>query len=321
MKPTRRRMIGILAASALTTAFAARTSPVVTWRGRALGAEASIKLAHADEKRARSAMHDCQIEISRLERVFSLYQRQSALTRLNRDGELSPAPPELIEVLLIARQLSVISDGVFDVTVQPLWQALSRSRDCHDGIKAALDLVNWRKVDIFGDTVRLGGNGMAITLNGIAQGYITDRIVDRLRGHGFDHALVHMGEHRGIGKRADEKPWRLAIADPDGSSLVDDVPLENQALATSSPLGTPLSCAEEIDHHHLIDPRTGRPARHWRRVSVIAERAVIADGLSTAIAVSEPKLADQLLQRGGGQRAILFADNGRRIDLQSTRED
>ena len=99
--------------------------------------------------------------------------------------------------------------------------------------------------------------------------------------------------------------------------MLDSIALENRAVATSSPLGTSLGCEGDAPAHHLFDPKTGRPAAAWRSVSVIADRAVIADGLSTAIAVADPLHAEGLLKEGGGRRAMLLSVEGERTDLQS----
>jgi len=132
---------------------------------------------------------------------------------------------------------------------------------------------------------------MAITLNGIAQGYITDRIIDCLQEAGFQHVLVQMGEFFARGRRADGRLWRVGIGHPSEDGFLERTTLDNQAIATSSPVGTPLSCDDGSIAHHLFDPRSGKPGAHWQSVSVIAGRAVVADGLSTAIAVFTPDRA------------------------------
>ncbi len=318
MMLTRRRVIGILAASALSGPTSGRTVAAHdSWRGRALGAEASIVLAHPEPEHSAAVLSACRDEIRRLETIFSLFRRGSAINRLNSEGRLDNAPAEMIELLVIARRLSKLSDGAFDITVQPLWQAFSRGSDCLGRVDAILDLVDWRHVNVDGSTIRFRRPNMAITLNGIAQGYITDRVAALLAAHGFDRVLVNMGEFRGLGGRPDGLPWQIGLAHPDREGMVEKIALENQAIATSSPAGTPLGCRDDALAHHLFNPKTGRSATGWRRVSVIAERAVIADGLSTAIAVAEPAHAERLLDEGGGQRAILLSNDGRRTVLQS----
>jgi thiamine biosynthesis lipoprotein len=311
MRLSRRRTLGILAATALPLPAEAKAAGGVLWRGQALGAEASIRLRHGDRELAETALLACRREIRRLEKIFSLYRRDSAITLLNRYGRLAPAPPELIELLQVATSLSRISDGAFDVTVQPLWQAYVGG----GSVSAALALVDWRGLHIEGREVRFAKPEMAITLNGIAQGYMTDQIADGLRRQGFDNVLVHLGEYRGLGGREDGDPWRIGLADPFGSGVFEELDLRDQAIATSSPDGTVLASDDQGDIGHLLDPRTGKPARHWQSVSVIAKRAVIADGLSTAIATAPPDAAADLLNEGGGERAILLGADGQRLKL------
>ena len=120
---------------------------------------------------------------------------------------------------------------------------------------------------------------MAVTLNGVAQGYITDRVADLLRGRGFENVLVELGEVRALGRCADLEPWRAGIADPeDPSAVLLELPLLDSALATSGSYGTWLDPAHR--HHHIFDPATGRSAHRQAMVSVTAPRAMVADALS-----------------------------------------
>src|SRR5690606_33904156 len=122
--------------------------------------------------------------IARLERIFSLYRADSDLCRLNRDGRHDAPPLELVELLSLAASVSAASGGAFDVTVQPLWLRYAEHFAAVDADPAgpALDdllaLVDWRGVSVDAGRVALARPGMAITLNGIAQGYITDRVAD-----------------------------------------------------------------------------------------------------------------------------------------------
>jgi len=120
-----------------------------------------------------------------------------------------------------------------------------------------------------------------------------------------------------IVEREDGRPWQVGIADQSGG-LIDQIALDNRAIATSSPWGTRLAGSDQGDIGHLLDPRTGRPANHWQSVSVVAERAAIADGLSTTIAIAPPENAQTILQRGGGERVFLVGADDRRLELQSS---
>ncbi len=318
---TRRRVLGLLATSAavLRSPMALTEVPVTRWRGYALGAEAALTIRHPDRTRAGRAIEDCVAEIGRIEQVFSLYRRDSALTALNRAGALDDPPAALVDVLLFAARMSRVSDGAFDVTVQPLWEAFARQHGNPALLALALErarpLTGWRQLAVGSDRLAFDQPGMAATLNGIAQGYATDRIADRLRAHGFEHVLVDLGEFSAAGYRAEGEPWRIGVGWPDGNGLATVLGLSDQAIATSSPLATAFD--RDARNHHLFDPRTGRSARSWASVSVIAPTAMRADALSTAIAVAPKDAAETILKTGRGWEAVLIDENDRIIRIRA----
>jgi thiamine biosynthesis lipoprotein len=288
----------------------------------ALGAEAEITIRHQDRDRAQRALDACVQEVRRLEAVFSLYRPDSALVRLNGEGFLDRPPADLVDVMGRAAEVSRISDGAFDVTVQPLWGVHVRaSRDIRGfarDIERCRALIDWRKLVLDPECIQFREPGMAATLNGIAQGYATDRVVAVLRDWGFEHVLAHLGEFRAQGGRGPFQPWRIGIAWPDGlapspaaspSDLAAVLELRDLAVATSSPSAAPFD--GEGLRHHLFDPRTGLSVRGWASVSVTAATATRADALSTAIAVAPMAAAEAILRAGGGVQAILIDGQGR----------
>ena len=123
----RRRVLRVLACGLGGAALAreAAAAPVLTWTGAALGAEAQIRLRHADRARAMRALAAVLAEIERLEGEFSLHRADSAISRLNRDGRLARPSLDMRHLLLRAVHFGEITGGAFDVTVQPLWQLLA----------------------------------------------------------------------------------------------------------------------------------------------------------------------------------------------------
>jgi FAD:protein FMN transferase len=288
---SRRRAIAIFAAVAglplLTGAKALEKS--VIWRGQALGAPATLVLNHLDKPAAGRLIDRVVAEVARLEAIFSLYREDSALTELNRVGALIAPPADLVSLLEAGRHFWKATGGAFDPTVQPLW-VLYRShfaqRDADPSgpspkaIGRALANVGYGAISSDRDRIVMR-SGMALTLNGIAQGYITDRIVDMLRDAGVTSSLVDMGENRAIGKKADGSPWRVGLSEIEDSNSPDQVlDIVNRAVATSSATGFYFDNAGRFGH--IIDPRDGGAPTLYRRVSVIADEAVTADALSTA---------------------------------------
>ncbi|MCZ0963122.1 FAD:protein FMN transferase [Paracoccus benzoatiresistens] len=270
MTLTRRRFLTISAVAAcLPGALAAAPRH---WTGQALGARASIRLDHPD---APAITARCLAEIDRLEGILSLYRTDSALSQLNRTGRLDAPPFELLECLSLAGAVHRASGGAFDVTVQPLWAlwaeaAVQGRRPSPAESAAALRQGSWDDVVLSSQAITLRP-GMALTLNGIGQGYVADRLAALLEARGLTDILIDTGEMRALGPRR----WPVRL-DGGGS-----VPLSARALATSAPRGTCFDAGGQDGH--ILDPRTGGPvASPWRTVSISGPSAALADALSTA---------------------------------------
>lgn len=315
--PSRRQVLKILAASTAVPVgvvgwrIFGPQAAFHQWRGEALGAEASMQLWHANAGHARRTLARMASEVLRLENIFSLYRPDSEISRLNREGSLADASRDMTTVLESARAIAVASGGAFDPTVQPLWTlyqnhfsgaAADPAGPPPDALSEALRFVDYRKIDLGRHTVRFASPGMAVTLNGIAQGYITDVVADLLRNEGFDHVVVELGETRVLGDHPEGRPWRVGLRDWQGGSG-RTLELVNQSSATSGGYGTVLDSTGE--HHHIFDPDTGQSANRLLEVVVTAPRAMDADALATAIFVAGQDRAPAILATTPGARAML----------------
>lgn len=313
----RRRFIKILAASAASLnlaqiASASTTLHPITWSGYALGAEGSFTLYTEDRTSAQTVLKHCFAEIRRMESLFSLYQPDSELCQLNRTGQLDAPSPEWLTLLDSAEQAYQLSNGLFDPTVQPLWQAYSQhfeqSPETSEGpnqteIDAALARTGWQHVSYDAGTVQFDQPDMQLTLNGIAQGFITDHISNILKNAGYQHVLIELGETRAIGSHPEQRPWSIGIKDAQQpAKLYEVAELDNQALATSGSYGSPFST--DGNYHHLIHPKNGQPSIRWKSLSVIAPTATQADALSTGLSFSSEQQITQI-ERANSQLRIL----------------
>ena len=320
---TRRRFITFMAASAglplLLKAGGSQAKPV-RWDGTALGAPASIQLFHTDEAQARAAIAAGLDELKRLEAIFSVYRADSSISKLNREGVLENAPDDFIAMLTRALSLAKISEGVYDPTIQPVWQTYFRHFTSSDpapagpssrDLAAALALVDWRAVEVDAgrNRVSFARPGMGLTLNSGAQGYITDRVADVLRAHDFDHMLVDMGEPRALSTKPDGSAWRIGIANPaDPGRTIVTLDVVNKCVSTSGGYGTLFDAAGSFTH--LIDSRTGLTAPALLSVSVIADTGIAADGLSTAMLMAPVERRQDILRSAGGLKAIYVTPSG-----------
>jgi thiamine biosynthesis lipoprotein len=296
------------------------------WEGMALGAPTSLVLYHGgDTPRAQAALHATLAEVSRLEGLFSLFRADSVLSRLNRGGRVDNAPAEFIELLHTALDMAELSHGVFDPSVQPLWSLYfehfvlggNTRPPAMDKVMAAKALVGWRGVHLADSTVRRARPGMGLTLNGVAQGFITDRCSDVLRSHGFSHMLVDMGEPRAVAAKPDGTAWQIGLADPRApGQALHTLSVVDQAVATSGGYGTMLDAAGR--YTHLINPHTGRTAPALESVTVVAPNATQADALSTTLAlIPKGDVAARLalLRTQPGCRAICIDQTGQVSEL------
>src|SRR5262245_25614733 len=251
---TRRRALRVTAAMAglpLMIAAVRATAPKAqfhTWQGDVLGAWSELALWHNDAGFARRAILLVQREIARFDRIFSLYRTDSEISELNAAGKLIKPSPELRTVIEASQRLSVLSNGAFDISVQPLWRLheahfWSRTEVQADIAARAHDLayalVDFRQIECSASAIGFARPGMAITLNGIAQGHITDLIADLLRHEGFETAVTDLGEIRTLGRHPDGRPWKLGIRGgmaSEGEARI--VELEDMALAVSGGYGT-----------------------------------------------------------------------------------
>jgi thiamine biosynthesis lipoprotein len=324
---SRRRLIrisGAAAGLALGVPVRASTSEadLTVWHGTLLGAVATMTIHHRDRDQAERLISMACAEARRLEHQFSLYIEDSDLVRLNRSGILVNPAPEFVELLQASLWYAELTGGMFDPTVQPLWELYANHFTKVDpdpagpdqsSVEAALARVGYHRLLVSRDLI-VAPKGVALTLNGIAQGYITDRVVNLLRSQGIAHSLVDMGEIRAIGARPDGRPWGVGIADPASSAgIQSELPIVDRAVSTSGAYGfqfDPAGC-----FNHLFNPVLGTCGHLYRSVTTIAETATAADALSTAFSLMDQLRIRTLMSRAGIERTRLIDAAGLAVDI------
>jgi thiamine biosynthesis lipoprotein len=166
-------------------------------------------------------------------------------------------------------------------------------------------LVGWSKVSFDRDRITFARRGMGLTLNGIAQGYITDRVVDLLRQEGIASSMVDMGEIRTLGQRPDGRAWQAAVdvVTPQHPTL----DLVDKAVATTGADGFRFDADGRCNH--LFNPATGHCAGPAINLTVVAPTAAVADALSTGFALMDHEAARRVLARAPDTQ--LYVNAGR----------
>tara|TARA_B110000967_G_C18886817_1_gene564532 strand:- start:1094 stop:2092 length:999 start_codon:yes stop_codon:yes gene_type:complete len=270
----------------------------VSWNGTALGSQAEITIYHPNEKEAQKILRKSVGELAGLENLFSLYKDSSQLSLLNKKGYLENPHPEMVNIFNLSKKYSEMTNGAFDVTVQPLWNIYNKSftdlgkPPSNTQISNALKLVDWKSIKVEKTKISYAREGMSSTLNGIAQGYITDKIAESLINSGISNTLVQLGEYRGIGDHPEGRPWRLLISNPEHTNSIGEVEFTDAAVATSAGLGTPFDLSGK--YHHIFNPESGYNDNEYLQVSVISKTAAEADALATAFLIMNPKKSEAL---------------------------
>ena len=270
---------------------------------RLLGTDAQITIFCDSKEKGEIILDKCFNEAKKLESMFSLYKNDSLISQLNEYGEIHNYPNQFRELLEIALKFSKISNGAFDITVQPLWKLYedfytnnnNANKVIKDSeIKNVLKKVDYKKVFIENKKIFFKDENMSITLNGIAQGYITDKVTEILANFGISKTLVNMGEYRALGSKNNGEDWKIGIVNPDQTwSISKILPIQNMSVATSGGYGHFFD--RNIKAHHIFNPKSGKNDNFYKSVTVKAKTATIADGLSTTLFATNKKFHKQII--------------------------
>jgi thiamine biosynthesis lipoprotein len=298
----------------------ARGAAPLVWRERvmlALGTRTWLRAAHADFATVERALAEAAAAVAAVDAALSLFRPDSALARLNRDGEVHEPPRPLVAALRLARRAASASGGTFDPSVQPLWRTWYEAHLRGDvpsarEVAAAQARRGFAAVVIDERHVRLPHRDMALTLNGIGQGFAADEARRALLSHGIEHALVDTGEWWPIGRSEQAGPWRLGVARPRaGAAAVADggpgpSPLP-RLLATVLADGRAVACSADDmlpftadrREHHILDPRSGHSPPRLAMVVVLASSAAWADAMTKPLMMGSAEAALALAPRLG----------------------
>ncbi|HSR35892.1 MAG TPA: FAD:protein FMN transferase [Desulfurivibrionaceae bacterium] len=268
----------------------------------AMGSFVAITAIHSSRDQAEQAIGRAFEEIDRLAKLLSRHDSSTPVSQLNQAGSLQGAPLEVLEVVSRSLALHRETNGAFDITVKPILDLYQERfakgiAPTEAEIKAVLPRVGTEHLRYEGGNIRLTRQGMGITLDGIAPGYIVDRASEVLTRHGvINHLINCSGDIRVSGTAAKGKPWTVAIQDPaKGKAYPQVVRLTSGAISTSGDYE--LYYDREKMFHHIVDHRTGHSPVFSTSVTVAAPTVMEADALATALCVMEPVQGVALINR------------------------
>ncbi len=308
----------ILAAAAAALLFRSRGPRLVELEGPSMGTAYHALLKAPLSVSPLELKNLFTRRLQEINDSMSTWKNDSEISKVNRApaGEWITVSPELAHVLELAQQLGAETDGLMDVTVSPLvglWgfgRSGKRRSPGEAEIQEALQKVGYQKFLVQGNRVKKLVPELEIDFSAFVPGYAVDQLADAAAAAGVQEYLIELGgEVRAQGNGPAGRPWTVGIEQPRGAGgqeLAAAVALTSGSVATS---GSYRRFAESggVRIHHIIDPRTGRPAdSDIVSATVYADRCYKADAIGTALLVMGSEKALQWLDRHEGYEAYLI---------------
>ncbi len=288
-----------------------------------MGTIVRFTVVDAPRARAEAAVRSALDEMERLESVLSEWLPDSEISRINAAAGKHPVRvgPDTIAVVRAALDVARWSHGAFD----PTWAAMRGLYDFRPGhfrvpphalIHRRRALVDWRQVvlDEEAGTVFLKRAGMALGTGGIAKGYALDRAAAILRAAGIRHYMLYGGGQVQVGGLKHGRPWRVGIQHPRrADAFFGFFEVTDRSISTSGDYERFYVDARGRRWHHILDPRTGEPARGAMSVTVLAPTGLYADALSTAAFVLGPERALRMFRKMPYEADFVMVDGNCRL--------
>ncbi len=262
-------------------------------------------------------------EMIRIDQQMSPYIEQSELSKINREAGVKAVKisQELFDLLIIAQNISTLSDGAFDITYASIgyqYNYREQKRPNQQAIIEALPLIDYASVQLESSklTVRYTSDQVKIDLGGIAKGYAVKRCLALLKSAGVQNALVSAGGDTGLLGDRYGRPWLVAIKHPRAENKnAAVIPLTNEAISTSGDYER-YFVEDGVRYHHIINPKTGDSARKVVSVSIIGDDPTYVDALSTTVFVKGLTVGMQLINNLDNFEAIII-DNKQRLHFSN----
>lgn len=295
--------------------------PAHSERIHAFGTIIEVTIVNKTRKEAAADIQAIRELFEQLHRDWHAWNK-GPLQDINQalaQGQQHQVPADLLPLIRLSIPLAVASNHLFNPAIGQLinlWGFQGNKKGC-DQLPSpeqitALVQQNPRMTDLRLDGDRISSSNPAVKLDfgAVGKGYGIDLAMNKLKALGVEHALINAGgDLRAIGSR-DGRPWRIGVKHPDGSILASLEVQGDQGVFTSGSYERQYQCNGQ-SYHHIIDPRSGQPARGSAQVTVIHPDASTADAAATAIFIAGPKDWEGVARSMGVRMVALLDDEGR----------
>ncbi|MFQ3573293.1 MAG: FAD:protein FMN transferase [Thermodesulfovibrionales bacterium] len=280
----------------------------------------TITIRAKDRDIAKKTIEDAFLEIKRLEEILNYYDERSEIRKINRNAGIKPVKvsKETFDLIQKAIKVSEITEGGFDITAGPLiklWDFKTKKIPTGQEIKNALSLVDYRAIVLnkADYTVFIKKKGMEINPGGIIKGYASEKIAGLLVEKGIKGGIVSIGgDIKTFGLKLDNRGWMVGIQSPRPKTNKDEifgkVELSNKCISTSGDYERYFEL-DGVRYHHILDLKTGYPARGIMSVTVVTDDGAMCDALATGLFTMGVERAIETMKRYGIE-GLIIDENG-----------
>jgi len=277
-----------------------------------------------DTQTAEKSITSAFEQLQAVDELMSDYKEDSQISKVNRDAFKNPVAvsKSTFEVLQKSLEFSKLTDGAFDITVGPLvdlWRAAAdaNSMPSTEQLAEVRGRVGYEKIILDADnlSVRFAVDGMRLDPGGIAKGYAIDKAIEAMRKTGASGGMVDVGgDIRCFGPPpAGKEKWVIGLQDPAGAiegvrpARYPVVLKFNDAAVATSGGYRRFVLIEGKKYSHIINKQTGLSSDKLSSVTIIAETAIEADALATAVSVMGREKGMALIEKTPNVEAVLIS--------------
>lgn len=277
-----------------------------------LGTVVEIQIRNTDEQKANEAITKAFAEIKRIDDLFTTYNDDSPVWKINNsDDSIFIVDEEIFNLMLMCDSLWRMSDGGFDVAIESLiqvWRFDTKTPEVpvDEDIKSALKQSGWQNIKLLSENKIYRKEKVGLNFGAIAKGYAVDEAIEVLLQAGITEAFVNAGgEIKTLGN-----DWIAGVQHPRNmKKIVGRIKLNGISVATSGDYENYFE-KNGVRYYHIIDPKTGYPAGGIQSVTVIHQENAFADGLATAVFVMRKTKGLELIESLNDTEAMIIDDKG-----------
>ncbi len=263
-------------------------------------------------------LQSLQKRVNGIENQVSVTREGSDIYQLNHAGSVT-ASPDTEAIMNKALEICRETEGALDISVYPVVREWGFTTGEHqvpspERLKELLAFVDYKKIESVADGFSIPA-GMAVDLGSVTKGYTGDVLAGMIRSGGIKSAILDLGGNiHTVGKKPNGSFWRVAVRSPEGTGLVGVVEVADEAVITSGGYERFFEDEEGNIWWHIIDPKTGYPAKNGViSMTIVGKEGIRCDALSTALFVMGPERAVEFWHTHQDFEMIMITEKGELI--------